>query len=112
MVTKPDIIIASNDDFAILRRGRPLVSASWEDVSRIRAYKRDELTADLICLDVQLRNGTSWFLHEEALGWEDFLDAAQHALPGMRAFPSWFPAVAQPAFARNEQIIFDRRAFT
>src|SRR5688572_4103519 len=62
---RKDSIVATSTDFMILRDGRPLVSVAWDDVMQVRAYKRDELTTDLICLDVVLRNGTTWCVHEE-----------------------------------------------
>jgi hypothetical protein len=108
MARQPEMIIATDHDFAILRGGRPFASARWDDVLRIRAYKRDELTTDLICLDVELNDGTTVFVHEGAPGWEDFLDAAEGALPDMRSFRSWFSEVAHPPFARSEQVVFDR----
>lgn len=110
MARKPEMVIATDHDFAILRGGRPVGSARWDDVLRIRAYKRDELTTDLVCLDVELQDGTTWFVHEEVPGWEDFLDAAERALAGLQSFRSWFPEVAQPPFARSERVIYEREA--
>jgi hypothetical protein len=107
---KAELIIATSHDFAIVRGERTLRAARWEDVVRVCAYKRDELTTDLICLDVVLRDASTWFLHEEAPGWEDFLHAAERALPGMRPFQAWFAEVSQPAFARNETLLFERGA--
>jgi len=110
MAREPEIIIATDHDFAVLRGARPIASARWDAVRRIRAYKRDELATDLVSLDVELRDGTTWFVHEDTPGWDDFLEAAERALPGMRSFRSWFPEVAQPPFARCEQVIFERDA--
>jgi hypothetical protein len=110
MARKPEMIIATDHDFAILRGGRPLASARWDDVLRLLAYKRDEFTTDLVCLDIELRGGRILSVHEEVPGWEDFLDAAERALPDMHSFRSWFPQVAQPPFARSEHVVFEREA--
>jgi hypothetical protein len=104
----PEIIVTTDMDFAILRGERPVGSARWADVVEIRAYKRDELTTDLLCLDVQVKDGTTWLVHEEAPGWEEFLEEAERALPGVRPFREWFAEVTQPALARNEKLIFKR----
>src|SRR5690349_6410747 len=102
---KSESIVATPDGFSIHRNARQIHSARWDDVVQVRAYKRDELTRDLLCLDVLLRNGQTWFLHEEAPGWTEFLAAAETALPGMHPFNSWFSIVAFPAFERNEIVI-------
>jgi hypothetical protein len=107
---KAESIIATDVDFAIMRGERAIRAARWDDVERVRAYKRDELTADLICLDVELRDASTWSLHEEAPGWEDFLHVAERALPGMRPFQSWFAEISRPAFGRNETLLFERGA--
>ena len=108
MARPPEMIVATDHDFAILRGGRPVASARWDDVVRLRAYKRDGFTTDLVCLNVELQSGTTLLVHEEMPGWEDVIEAAERALPGMKEFRSWFPEVVKPAFARNEQVIFER----
>jgi hypothetical protein len=69
-------------------------------------YKRDELTTDLICCEVDV-NGRAWFFHEELEGWDALLKHLEQ-LPGFRR--DWYQSVAQPAFARNEFAAFERRA--
>jgi len=101
------MIVAGGEDVAVMRGTRRLGSARWDDVVRVRAHKRDDLTTDTICLDVELRDGTRWSLDEEASGWKRFLDVAERALPGMLPFTTWFPRVAQPPFAVRELLIFE-----
>ena len=104
------MIVASGEDFAVMRGTRPVGSARWDDVVRVRAYKRDDLTVDTICLDIEVRDGGRWSLNEEAPGWEDFLEAAERALPGMRPFATWFASVSRPPFAASEMVVFERDA--
>jgi hypothetical protein len=101
-------IVATSASFSVLRDGWPLAPVIWDDVMQVRAYKRDELTTDLICLDVVLRDWSTWCVHEELPGWDEFLEVAEVALPGMRRRRSWYPDVGKPAFTRNETVIFDR----
>jgi len=67
-------------------------------------YKRDQLTTDLICCDVQIGEQT-WFFHEEARGW-DLLIRHLAQLPGFRA--DWYAAVSQPPFSPCITVAFRR----
>jgi hypothetical protein len=75
------------------------------DIDAVVFYKRDEITTDLICCDVEVAGCVSTF-HEEAKGWADLI-AHLSALPGFRA--DWYEAVVSPSFAASETIAFDRR---
>ena len=68
-------------------------------------YKRDEITTDLICCDVEVAWNV-WTFHEEAAGWPELI-AHLSALPGFRA--DWYEAVVSPPFVTGETIAFDRR---
>lgn len=74
------------------------------EIDRVTFFKRDELTTDLLCCDVQL-NGQDWFFHEEMAGW-DLLLMHLKDLPGFRE--DWFAAVSHPAFISAEMIAFRR----
>ena len=74
------------------------------DIQKVTFYKRDELTTDLICCDVEAR-GQTWFFHEEAEGWDEFLHYLER-LPSFRK--DWYEAVVQPPFAASETIAFAR----
>ncbi len=74
------------------------------DVDAVVFYKRDEITADLICCDVSVA-GRLWFFHEEAPVWAALV-AHLSNLPGFRT--DWFAAVACPPFATSETIAFER----
>ncbi|MBC7519787.1 MAG: hypothetical protein H7268_01640 [Sandarakinorhabdus sp.] len=74
-------------------------------VEAVVFYKRDEITTDLICCDVEVA-GRVWTFHEEGNGWADLI-AHLSALPGFRA--DWYQAVIAPAFATSETVAFDRR---
>lgn len=74
------------------------------DIQKVTFYKRDELTTDLICCDVEAR-GQTWFFHEEAEGWDEFLRYLER-LPTFRK--DWYEAVVQPPFAASETVAFDR----
>ncbi len=82
-----------------------LAQLTLPDVRAVVFYKRDEITTDLICCDVEVA-GHVWSFHEEAAGWPDLI-AHLSGLPGFRA--DWYEAVVSPPFATSETIAFDRR---
>jgi hypothetical protein len=75
------------------------------EVRAVTFYKRDEITTDLICCDVEVR-GNVWAFHEEATGWTDLIEHLS-ALPGFRV--DWYEAVVSPPFATSETVAFERR---
>jgi hypothetical protein len=68
-------------------------------------YKRDEITTDLICCDVEV-SGQVWTFHEEATGWANLV-AHLSVLPGFRT--DWYEAVVSQPFVPNETVAFRRR---
>ncbi len=81
-----------------------LAALPLSDITKVTLHKRDELTTDLICCDVETGGGMRVF-HEEMVGW-DLLIQHLLALPGFRR--DWFAAVSQPPFATCETIAFLR----
>lgn len=74
-------------------------------IDRVVFYKRDELTTDLICCDVDV-GPTRWFFHEEMTGWEPLLDH----LTKLKEFDGhWFAKVSQPPFASSDVVAFERK---
>jgi hypothetical protein len=67
-------------------------------------YKRDEITTDLICCDVEVQ-GRVWTFHEEADGWQALI-AHLSKLPNFTS--DWYAAVAEPAFAASVTVAFKR----
>jgi hypothetical protein len=105
---KPETIIVSETDFAAMKGDRVIASGSWDDVEEVRAYKRDEVTTDLICVEMRMRDGTGWLAHEEAPGWDEFLEMAERTLPAIEPRRSWELEIVKPAFKRKERVIFRR----
>jgi hypothetical protein len=103
-----DRIVLAGTGFGVWEGGRHLASTRWADVSRVRALKHDALTTDLICVAVSLRDGNEILVHEEVPGFDAFLAAAETRLSGMQPRSAWWSTVVQPAFARNETLLFER----
>lgn len=75
------------------------------NIDAVVFYKRDEVTTDLICCDIEIA-GRVWTFHEEAVGWKHLV-AHLSALPGFKA--DWYEGVGKPSFAPSETVAFDRR---
>jgi hypothetical protein len=74
-------------------------------INAVVFYKRDEITTDLICCDVDV-SGRVWTFHEETTGWTDLI-AHLSALPDFRA--DWYENVVSPPLATSETVAYDRR---
>ena len=78
------------------------------NVRRVAFYKRDELTTDLICCDVEVdadHGPLTWFYHEEGPDWQSWLDD----LSSLVGFDNdWFAKVSQPPFERCETVAYVR----
>ena len=84
--------------------GELLAQLPLGHVNKVTFYKRDEITTDLICCDVEIGDKV-WTFHEELAGWDRLIDHLEE-LPGFRT--DWFAAVSQPPFAVGETLAFAR----
>ena len=75
-----------------------------ERIERVTFLKREEVTTDLICCEVQI-GGQVWFFHEEAEGWDALLCRLEK-LPGF--FLDWRSKVVQPPFAPSETVAYTK----
>ncbi len=94
------------ESFAVEVRQRTVLIASFDEVIRAIAFKKDEVTSDLLCVQIELADGQLIELNEDARGFEDWLRRVD-GLPG--ADPDWRAKVIQPPFARNETLLFLRQ---
>ncbi len=106
---KPDpILVVSGDGFEAVRHDDVLFRVDLDKVLKITAYKKDLITTDLVCFEIEVSEDAGlqvWLIHEELQGFET-VDRLFQKLPGY--MPDWRDKVIQPAFAANETVIFDR----
>ena len=74
------------------------------EIERVVFFKRDEVTADLICCDVKVA-GKTWMFHEALSGWDLLLGHLSN-LPGFRFYA--VAAIADPPFERSEVVAYQR----
>ena len=91
-----------------LENDRGEIVIAWQDVVRLKVFKRDLYVVDLICLSVLLRDNRSVEINEEMEGFESVVDKLPEYLPGCQKFEDWFQVVAFPAFKANDTVIYQR----
>ncbi len=92
------------------RDGEAETRVSWAEVAEVRAYKRDLLSTDLICLLVFTAAGPVLEVHEEMEGWEELLLALPRHLPGCLAREQVLARMLQPPMATNETVVYARES--
>ncbi len=78
-----------------------------ESVRKVTFFKRDEITTDLICCDVEVgdENGTNfWFNYEESDSWTAWVEALS-ALPGFDQ--DWYAKVYLPPFDSSLTVAYE-----
>jgi hypothetical protein len=101
-------VVVVTAGFALWLGGRCVAAARWSDVRRLRAHRRDA-QSDAIALDVELIDGSRMELHEQAPGFDAFVNRASATLSGMAPFGDWHHAVAADP-AANGVLLFERSA--
>ena len=82
----------------------------WNAIDRLTMFKRDCFAIDLICLCLEFSSDCAIELDEHMDGWQAFVEALPHYVPGCQASEEWFCTVAFPAFATNPTEIYRRDA--
>lgn len=99
---RPPSLTVDGSEIVLVARGRQL-RLKLSDIVEIAAYKRDEITTDLICFDVTAADGAVWTFHEEIVGFDDLV-AAVERLPGFVAH--WRDAIVLPPFEWNRTVVW------
>jgi hypothetical protein len=92
--------------------GANTADISLDRIVRIEAWKRDELTDDLtanvICLDIMLRDrglGSTHLIHQKMHGW----DEAVAKLEELEGFDKlWFDKVSNLRFTGDRILVYER----
>ncbi len=105
----PGRVVVVAAGFALWAGGRCVAAARWSDVRRLRAYRRPS-SPEAIYLGVELADGTVMELHEDAPGFDAFLDRAAVTLPGLLPYRSWHPALAAAEPSATGLVVFERPA--
>lgn len=102
------VVVAAG--FALWSGGRCVAAARWADVRRVRAYHRDVPATQALFLGVELVDGSMMELHEEAPGFDAFLDRASVTLSGLLPYRAWHPSLAAQPLGADGIVLFERAA--
>jgi hypothetical protein len=100
------VVVAAG--FALWSGGRCVAAARWTDVRRIRAYRRDVGTSDSLRVSVELVDGSLMELHEEAPGFDAFLDRAAATMPTLLPYRDWHHTLTAAPAGSEGITIFER----
>lgn len=91
----PELLVATDVDFSLLKGTRPIASGQWEDVVRAELQRE----GFVITLRLQLKNGKTFTAHDDAPGWDDLIDHGADVLdgfPSVRELPGVLDGVTGP----------------
>lgn len=98
-------IVLDSGGFAILTTRNRRFDVRWEDVRRVRAYKRDLLTTDEICVVFEAEGGVAIRVSEEWPGFQELFHVMDQKL-GIN--PEWFGEIMLPPFEAMHRVLFER----
>jgi hypothetical protein len=102
------VVVAAG--FALWMGGRCVAAARWSDIRRLRARRLDaqgDTQREAIALSVELVDGSRVELHEQAPGFDAFVQRGSATLSGMLPFGDWHHAAAA-ATSVDGALLFDR----
>ncbi len=102
-------IVVVTVGFALWKGGRCIAAARWADIRRLRAHRVEGETGTIRLL-VDLADGMLLEFHEQAPGFDAFLDRASATLPGLLAWAAWHPALMLAVPDGEGTVIFERPA--
>lgn len=96
--------------FALWSGGRCVAAARWSDIRRLRAYRRGALPDGATYVGVELLDGSKVEFHEQAPGFDAFLDRAAATLQGLLPFRDWHHTLGDAATSGAGVVVFERKA--
>ena len=98
------------DGFELREEERVVAGAKWADIVEARAFKRDLITTDLICVLCRIGTGSDddsgVEVHGEMPGFAGWMNALPAHLPGVEA--DWFGLIMLPPMKTCERLIWRR----
>ena len=101
-------IVVVGAGFALWQGGRCIAMGRWGDITRMQAFRVSD-AADTVRVVVTLADGAVLELHENAPGFDPFLDRASTVLSTMRPFASWHPAMMLAPATTEGVTIYQRK---
>ncbi len=80
----------------------------WQSLEKIKAYNRDLLTTDLVCLGLYTSESDFLEINEEMIGFGNLVESLPKSLPGFPDQQEWWEKIVKPAFAANSTKLWQR----
>jgi len=84
-----------------------LSKVKWESITQMVGFKIDLLTIDEICLHIEIQKSENLEISESTKGWFQFLKKIKEQFPSINK--TWEIDIANPAFERNETVIYQKK---
>ena len=104
----PGRVVVVAAGFALWLGGRCVAAARWGDIRRLRAHRRAIAQSDVLCLRVELADGSVLELREEAPGFDAFLDRCATMLSGLLPYRDWHHKLDAAAPDDDGIVLYDR----
>ena len=92
----------NNEGFSFVSNGE-LIEVQWNKVTQIKSWKNDLLTTDEVMFSFTLSKAVEIHISEEQEGFNIIISEAEIKFPSIK---NWHEKVINPAFQRNESILF------
>lgn len=102
-------LLADDGSLKFAPKDGGVVTIAWTSLVEIRAFKKDLLTTDLVCLELHIDGLDGvYIIHEEMAGYQRVVEAMERFLPGFTT--DWWRSVAFPAFETNYRTVWKKAA--
>lgn len=101
-------VVVVTAGFALWQGGRCAAAARWVDVQRLVARPCSFPATEALSVIVELVDGTQMELHEDAPGFDAFLDRAAAALRGITPYERWHATVV--SLSGEPLTVYERNA--
>ena len=88
--------------------GTNISNIKWDEIEKIDAFKRDLITEDQICLEINVNN-KQFYCSQDFDGWIEFEKELQIQLTELDK--NWFSKVSQPPFEESRVTIFPKSEY-
>jgi hypothetical protein len=105
--TIEESIVLRDDGFGLYQNKELKGELRWSEVVTATASKKNLVAFDLICLEFQLADGSSFVVNDDARGFWELVEEGKRALAGSRQ--DWESAVLQAPSSQTPVTIYRRQ---
>ena len=99
-------IVLRHDGFGLYRNNEPKGGLRWSEVIAVTASKKNLVAFDLVCLEFQLADGSTFVVNDDAQGFWELVVETKRALAGSQQ--DWESAVLRSPSSQTPVTIYRR----